>query len=81
MRQYTRESKEWLTAYDWKRVRPKLGFIIRILLKARYRLKPSCLEGHLVRVEEVFWLNNNYEMPITEMDPHIGQVSDNSIKK
>ena len=33
MRQYIRERKERLTAYDWKRVRPKLGFIFRTLLK------------------------------------------------
>ena len=35
-RQYIRESKEWLTAYDWKKVRPKVGFIIRILLKVQH---------------------------------------------
>ena len=81
MRQYIRESKEWLTAYDWKRVRPKLGFTIRTLLMVRYRFKPFYPEGDLVRVDKVFWLNNNYEMPITEMDHRIDQVSDKIIKK
>ena len=35
MKQYIRESKEWLTAYDWKKVRCKLKFMIRTLLKLR----------------------------------------------
>ena len=81
MRQCIRESKEWLTAYDWKRVCPKLGFMIRTLLKVRYRLKPSYPEGDLVRVDEVFWLNNNYEMQTIEMDHRIDQVPDKIINK
>ena len=29
----------------------------------------------------MFWLNNNYEMPITEMGHRVDQVSDKIIKK
>ena len=47
----------------------------------RYRLKLSYPEEDLVRVDEVFWLNNNYEMPITEIDHRTDQVSDKNIKK
>ena len=45
MRQYITESKEWLTACDWKKVLPKLGFIIRTLMKVQYRLKPTYIPG------------------------------------
>ena len=81
MKQCIRESKEWLTAYDWKKVRLKSRFIIRTLLKVRYRLKPTYLEGDLVSVDKVFWLNNKYEMPITKMDHRIDQGSDKIIKE
>ena len=81
MEQYIRESKEWLTACDWKKVRLKLRFMIRTLVKVRYRLKPTYPEGDLVRVDELFWFNNYYDMPITEMDHCIDQVSDKIIKE
>ena len=81
MEQYIREIKEWLTVYDWKKVRLKLIFVIRTLLKVRYRLKPTYPEGDLVRVVELFWLNDYYDMPITEMDHRIDQVSDKIIKE
>ena len=80
-RQYVRESKEWSTAHDWKRVRLRLGFIVRTLLIVRYRLKPSYPKGDLVRVDKVFWPNNNYDVPITEMDHRIDQISDKIIKE
>ena len=81
MEQYIRKIKEWLTGYDWKKVRLKLRFVIRTLLKVRYRLKPTYPEGDLVRVVELFWLNDYYDMPITEMDHRIDQVSDKIIKE
>ena len=62
-------------------MRLRLGFIIRTLLDVRYRIKPSYPEGDLVRVDEVFWLNNNYGVPITEMDHRIDQMSDKIIKQ
>ena len=67
--------------YDWKKLRLKLRFMIRTLVKVRYRLKPTYPEGHLVRVVDLFWLNNNYDMPITEVYPRIDQVSDKTIKE
>ena len=74
-RDYIRENKEWPTARDWKRVRLKLGFIIRTLLELRYRLKPSYPEGDIVRADEVFWLNNNHGAPVTEMYHHIDRMT------
>ena len=38
------------------------------------------LTGRRSRVVELFWLNNNCNMPITEMDHRIDQVSDQIIK-
>ena len=35
----------------------------------------------LIRVVELFWLNKNYDMPITEVYPRIDQVSDKTIKE
>ena len=39
--QYMGESKEWLTACDWKKASCKLRHMIRTLLDLRYRLKPT----------------------------------------
>ena len=47
----------------------------------RYRLKPIYLEGDLVRVTNLFWLRNDYDPPITEMDDCINQVSEKIIKE
>ena len=82
MTQYIRESKKWwLTTYNWKKVRLELRFMTRTLLKVRYRVKPTYTEGDLVKVVGLFWLNNNYDIPIMEMDYHIDQVSDKIIKE
>ena len=79
--QYAGESKEWLAVYDWNAVRRKLKFIIRNLLDLRYRLKLTYPEGDLIRVAKLFWLRNNYDMPVTEMNHRIDQVSEKTIKE
>ena len=77
----TREKTGWLTAHDWKPVRLKLDFIIRTLLDVRYRLKPSYPKGEVVRADEVFWLNNDHNVSITEMDRRLDRMADKIIKE
>ena len=80
-RDYIRENREWLTAHDWKPVRLKLDFVIRTLLDVRYRLKPSYPEGEVVGSDEVFWLNNNHGVSITEMDHRLDHMADKVIEE
>ena len=80
-RDYVRENKEWLTARNWKTMRLKLEFIIRTLLDLRYRLKPSYPEGEVVSADKVFLLNNNHDVPITEMDHRLDRMANKIIEE
>ena len=62
-------------------MRLKLDFIIRTLLDVRHRLKLSYPEGEVVRADEVFWLNNDHNVSITEMDRRLDRMADKIIKE
>ena len=46
----------------------------------RYRLEPIYLERDLVRIADLFWLQNDYDPPLTAMDHQIDRVSEKVIK-
>ena len=41
----------------------------------------GCTEEDLIRIAELFWLRNDYDVPVTEMDHRIDQVSEKIINE
>ena len=54
--------------------------ISETLMDFRYRLEPIYLERDLVRIADLFWLQNDYDPPLTAMDHQIDRVSEKVIK-
>ena len=47
----------------------------------RYKCKPSYPEGDLIRKEDLFWPQNNYDQPIIDMDHRIDKISEEVINR
>ena len=79
--QYMEESKEWLTVHEWDSSICKLRYTIKSLLKVWYKLNLNDPKEDLIRGAQLFWFTNNCDVPITNMDHRIDQVSERIIKK
>ena len=79
--QYMTESKEWLTAPDWDRSQCILRNTSDSLLKVCHKLEQNDPEEDLIRGIQLFWFTNNYDVPFTNMDRRIDQMSERIIEK
>ena len=78
---YMRNSKEWIIACDWKDIIFNLDRTTESLTSLRYRVKPTYKEGNLIRGAEFVWSVNNWEVPITNMDTKIDEMTGKIIEK